>query len=109
MEDVGLIWNPKKCDVAHFKRGVRVAESTGLLMSDENVKIPTLEDGRQYNFLGVVESLRQEERTVLRCAAREYLPRLSVIWSSPLLDYHRVIASNQFSLPAMSYFLWTQY
>ena len=109
MEDVGLILNPKKCDVAHFKRGVRVAESTGLLMSDENVKIPTLEDGRQYKFLGVVESLRQEERTVLRCAAREYLPRLSVIWSSPLLDYHRVIASNQFALPAMSYFLWTQY
>ena len=46
MEDVGLILNPKKCDVAHFKRGVRVAESTGLLMSDENVKIPTLKDGR---------------------------------------------------------------
>ena len=29
MEDVGLIWNPKKCDVDHFMRGVRVAESTG--------------------------------------------------------------------------------
>ena len=45
MEDVGLIWNPKKCAVAQFKRGVRVPESTGLLMSDGNVKIPTLEDG----------------------------------------------------------------
>ena len=71
MEDVGLIWNPKKCAVAHFKRGVRVAESTGLLMSDGNVKIPTLEDGQQYKFLGVLESLRQEERIVLQCAARE--------------------------------------
>ena len=30
MEGVGLMWNPKKCAVAHFKRGVRVAESTGL-------------------------------------------------------------------------------
>ena len=47
MEDVGLIWNPKKCAVAHFKRGVRVPESTGLLMPDGNVKIPTLEDGQQ--------------------------------------------------------------
>ena len=64
MEDVGLIWNSKKCAVAHFKRGVRVAESTGLLMSDGNVKIPTLEDGQQYKFLGVLESLRQEERIV---------------------------------------------
>ena len=50
MQDVGLIWNPQKCAVAHFKRGVRVAESTVLLMSDENVKIPTLEDGQQYKF-----------------------------------------------------------
>ena len=47
MEDVGLMWNPKKCAVAHFKRGVGVAESTGLLMSDGNAKIPTLEDGQQ--------------------------------------------------------------
>ena len=79
MEDVGLIWNPKKCAVAHFKRGVRVADSTGLLRSEGNVKIPTLEDGEQYKFLGVLESLRQEERIVLRCAVREYLRRLSVI------------------------------
>ena len=35
--------------------------------------------------------------------------RLSVIWSSPLSDYHRVIASNQFALPAMAYFMWTQH
>ena len=106
MEDVGLIWNPKKCAVAHFKRGVCVA---GLLRSDGNVKIPTLEDGEQYKLLGVLESLRQEERIVLRCAAKEYLRRLSVIWSSPPSDYHRVIASNQFALPAMSYFIWTQH
>ncbi|CAH3165075.1 unnamed protein product, partial [Pocillopora meandrina] len=51
----------------------------GWLMSDGNVKIPTLEDGRQYKFLGVIESLKQEERIVLPCAAREYLRRLSVI------------------------------
>ena len=35
----------------------------------------------------MLESLRQEERTVLRCAAREYLRRLSVIWSSLFSDY----------------------
>ena len=73
------------------------------------VKIPTLEDRQQYKFLGVLETLRQEERILLQCAAREYLRRLSVIWSSPLSDYHCVIASNQFALPAMSYFMWTQH
>ena len=44
------------------KRGVRVAESAGRLMSDGNVKIPMLEDGQQYKFLGVFESLRQDLR-----------------------------------------------
>ena len=61
----GSYGNPKKFAVAHFKRGVRVPESTGLLMSDGNVKIPTLEDGQQYKFLGVLETLRQEEKIVL--------------------------------------------
>ena len=88
--------------MAHFKWGVPVAESTGLLMSDGHVKIPTLEDGQQYKFFGVLESLRQEERVALRCAAREYLRRFSVIWSSPLSDYHRMIGSNQLALSPMS-------
>ena len=57
----------------------------------------------------MLETLRQEEKIALRCAAREYLRTLSVIWSSPLSDCHRVIASNQFALAAMSYFMWTQH
>ena len=51
--------------MAQFKGAGAVAESTGLLMSDGNVKIPTLEDGYQYKFLRLLESLRQEERIVL--------------------------------------------
>ena len=31
------------------------------------------------------------------------------MWSSPLSDYHRVVASNQFTMPAMSYYMWTQH
>ena len=31
-----------------------------------------------------------------------------MIWSSPLSDFNRVIASNQFALPVMSYLMWTQ-
>lgn len=54
----------------------------------------SLEKGKQRKFLGVVESLVQEEKIALECAAKEYLRRLSVIWSSPLSDYNRVKASN---------------
>ena len=40
---------------------------------------------------------------------KEYLRRLSVIWSSPLSDYNRVVASNQFALPVLGYLMWTQH
>lgn len=32
---------------------------------------------------------------------------MSLIWLSPLSDYHRITASNQFAMPAMSYFMWS--
>ena len=41
-------------------------------------------------------------------AVRVYLQRMSVIWSSPLSDYYKVVASNQFALPALAYFMRTQ-
>ncbi|PFX20993.1 hypothetical protein AWC38_SpisGene14545 [Stylophora pistillata] len=53
-------------------------------------------------------SVRQEDKLVLECAAREYLRRLSVIWTSPLSDYNRVVASNQFVLPVLGYIMWTK-
>ena len=61
MEDVGLQWNPKKCAVVHFKRGTHVADSVGLKV-DWNAEISSLKDGQQYKFLGVLESLKQEEK-----------------------------------------------
>lgn len=44
----------------------------------------------------------------LEGAAKEYLRRMSFIWSSPLPDYKLVTASNQFALPALGYLMWTQ-
>lgn len=57
----------------------------------------------------MLECLKQEEKLALKCAAKEYLRRMSLIWSSPLSAYHRVIASNQLAMPAMSYFMRTQH
>ena len=68
-------------------------------------RIPCLDDGEQYKFLGVPESVFQEDKLVLERAAKEYLRRLSVIWTSPLSDYNRMGASNQFALPVLSYLM----
>ena len=107
MEDIGLQWNPRKCAVVHIRRGAHSQQNFGRDIVGDRVS--TLEEGRQYKFLGVLESLVQEEKMVLELAAKEYLRRLSVIWSSPLSDYNRVVASNQFALPVLGYLMWTQH
>ena len=55
-----------------------------------------------------VENKKQEDNMVLETAEKEYFKRISVIWSSPLSDYNKVLATNQFALPVLTYFMWTQ-
>ena len=51
----------------------------------------------------------QDEKLALAVAAKVYLQRLSVIWTSPLSDANRVKATNQFALPVLTYLMWTQH
>ena len=109
IEDVGLQWNPKKCAVAHVQRGVHTHTNDALgLRINESIYISNLEECDQDKSLGVLESVRQEERMSLDCAAREFLRRMSIICSSALSDHNRVTASNQFALPVLGYLMWTQ-
>ena len=62
-----------------------------------------------YKFLGVLETVSQDERMSLECATREFLRRMSIILSNSSSDHNRVTASNQFALPVLGYLMWTQY
>ena len=101
MGDIGLKWNPNKCDVVHVRRGVHTHDASGTRL-DGSARVPDLEDGKQYKFLGVLESVTLEDRLSWECAAKEYLRRMSVMRTSPLPDDNRVTASNQFALPLLS-------
>ena len=46
---------------------------------------------------------------LLELAAKEYLRRLLILWPSPLSDFNRHVASNQFSLPVLGCLMWTQH
>ena len=106
-ECIGLKWNEKRYAVAHVKRGC-------LDRSIESVKIGDLKpinslgEDNTYKFLGVLENIKQEDKLVLESAAKAYLQRLSIIWSSPLSDLFKFLASNQYALPLLSYLMWTQ-
>ena len=60
--------------------------------------IKSLNEGSQYRFLGVLQNTKQEDNMVLESVEKEYLKRVSVIWPSPLSDYNKVLATNQFSV-----------
>ena len=93
--------------VVKVKRGCLQELAPGLKI-DKQQLIKSLTEDSQYKFLGVLESIKQEDSLVLESAARVYLQRLSVIWSSPLSDHYKVVATNQFALPVLVYFMWTQ-
>ena len=88
MQDMGLHWNPKKCNVLHVKRGTQVQDAVGTKLDQSSV-VESLKPGTSYKFLGVQETVTQDEKLALECAAKVYLRRLSGIWSSPLSDINR--------------------
>ena len=69
-----------RADLNLFARIIIIAESRQLQMQEV--------------LLGVLENVRQDERLALKCAAKEYLRRISIIWSSPLSDCNRAQATN---------------
>jgi len=72
MKDIGLKWNPKKCSVINIKRGQQVQGADVKLNEEEVIK--NLKEGTQYKFLGVLETIKQDDKLSLECASlrREY-------------------------------------
>ena len=54
-----------------------------------NICVSDLGECNHYKFLGVLETVRQEERMSLECAAKEFPRKMSIIWSNPLSDHNR--------------------
>ena len=106
MESTGLKWN-KKCAVIHVKRG-QVEQGSGDMKIADLKPIESLDHYNTYKFLGVFENTKQEDKQVVEAAAKTYLHRLSIIWSSPLSDHAKVLAFNQYALPVVTYLMWTQ-
>ena len=69
--------------MVHVKRGAQALDESGM-RKDETTTITALGEGKHYKFLGVLGNVRQDERLALACAAKDYLRRISIIWSSPV-------------------------
>ena len=106
IQDMGLHWNPKKCNVLHVKRGNQVQDAVGTTLDPSSV-VESFKPGTSYKFLGVQETVTQDGKLALDCAAKVNLRRLSVIWSSPLSDINRGRTSNQLAMPVPTYLKWS--
>ena len=73
MEDIGLTLNVRK--------GAQVHDAAGVRLGQEGV-VESLDASSSYKFLGVRETVMRDEKLALECAAKAYLQRLSLIWSS---------------------------
>ena len=69
------------------------------VVSNERTMTKNLEEGELYESLG---GLKQEEQQSLHCAPKSHLRRMSLIRTSPLSDYNRIIASNTYALPVLA-------
>ena len=107
MESTGLNWNEKKCAVIHVKRAQVEQGSRDIKIADLK-PIKSLDQHNTSKFLGVFENTKQQDKQVLEAATKTYLQRLSIIWSSPLSDHAKAVASNQYALPVLTYLMWTQ-
>ena len=107
-QNLSMAWIDERKAYVHVKSGAQVLDESGMGM-DETTTITALGEGKHYKFLGVLENVRQDERLALACAAKEYLRRISIIWSSPLSDCNRVQATNQYALPVLQYLMWTKH
>ena len=106
-KDIGLLWGINKCAAIHIKRGkLQTGQSAGLPLGSGK-EIALLGEGDYYKFLGKFENVTQLEKEVQKAASKEYIRRLSVIWSTPLSITRKIKATNIFAVPVLLYHMWT--
>ena len=69
------------CVVNHVRKGKQVEHAANLKL-DEATLVEKLKTGTKYKFLSVRESVMEDEKLALTGAAKTYLQRLSINWTS---------------------------
>ena len=107
MEHAGLHWNTKKCNFLSIIRGKR-DNSVEVITLDDDSTIKAVEDEKAYKFLGVPEAEQHQINDVMVHLKLQVKQRSNIVWSSPLSDYNKILATNIFVLSPALYFMWTE-
>ena len=107
MEDGDLEWNSKKCSVINIKRG-KIDMSKSEMVLNDGTKIGCLKSEDLYKFLGVPENMLHDVDNITTSLKKVIRQRTYVIWTSPLSDYNKVMATNIFVISSAEYFMWSE-
>ena len=103
--DIGFEWGLQKCPAVEVNRG-KLTEGGNLTLSKEqSIQIMSKDD--HYKFLGTVENSKQLDELITQTLSKEYIRRLSVIWTSNISIPRKIKASNNFAIPLPQYSFWT--
>ena len=107
MTDGSLEWNEKKCNIINIKRGKIDLSEDELLLNDET-KIKCLKSEDLYKFLGVPENVLHDVEDIVNKLKLVVQQRTNIIWTSPLSEFNKIIATNIFVHSSLEYFMWSE-
>ena len=55
-----------------------------------------------------MQNIKQDDTLVLEIASKAYIQRLSLIWSSPLSQYNKMVATKEFAMRVFTHLITTQ-
>ena len=99
--DIGMSFGEDKCAYMNIKKGKR--HSIGESITLNGVKIRELKEEETYKYLGLHESVISRIDTNKVSVTKEYNRRLRKIWKSELNAHNKVIATNSFAVPIITY------
>ena len=77
-----------------------------VLLDGTNVEY--LQSEQDYKFLGVPENNLHNVENIIESLTKLIRQRTNVIWSSPLSDFNKVMATNIFVYSSMEYYMWSE-
>ena len=104
-KDIGLEWGLDKCSTVNVQRGKIIPFDELPLNEKDSISMLNADD--QYKFLGKFQNSSHLDKMAFEHSSKEYIKRLSVIWSSNISIPGKIKATNTFAIPTLQYHMWT--
>ena len=100
-KDIGMSFGEDKCAYIKIEKGKQKLLGKPLIINE--VKIQELSEEKTYKYLGLDESVLFDASLNKENISKEYIRRIRKIWSSELNSFNKILATNAFAVPIVTY------